>query len=447
MVPLVLAAAVTTLPLASAQAKVKCSHTTQYREWQCRYSPHPGQWSWQEIEVGRDELFCSGGTSQTGTVTECTSSTVSLCGTTSTTRCDPIPANECPRPTDPCEGHVPPADRRGWVLADGLSWIATPPAAHSYNSSGAQNEVHRVDEGQYLVRFPNLAGADGNIQVVAYGESNHRCKVTHWSGVPGKDGPGEVVAGVRCHRPNGTPVSTPFVVNFIATDDLWLPHAELAYTSFSPFQEETSPDFLWSTQGTLPVVTRVDTGYYTVRLEGHHHEDPSVIVTAMGGDPSFCQHLYTDVDAGGTTVGVFCFDGGGRLVDTAFTSRIEWREPPGLSLAGYLLADEPANPSYAPDTQYNATGATNMASRSATGRFSAVYPKLAGRTSILNEATDTVMVTARALGPLYCKVAKWSASEGDIVAETRCFNFAGDAADSSYDQVYLSYRPADVIGP
>ncbi len=63
----------------------------------------------------------------------------------------------------------------------------------------------RSSAGVYLVKYPSL-GADGDVQVTAYGGGAAYCKVASWSvfGV-----------GVRCFSPGGAPADSQYTVTLL----------------------------------------------------------------------------------------------------------------------------------------------------------------------------------------------------------------------------------------
>ena len=55
-----------------------------------------------------------------------------------------------------------------------------PSRSYQANSSGATNQIQRLDTGTYLVKLPNLGRRAGHVQVTAYGSGPERCKVISW---------------------------------------------------------------------------------------------------------------------------------------------------------------------------------------------------------------------------------------------------------------------------
>jgi hypothetical protein len=279
---------------------------------------------------------------------------------------------------------------------------------------------------------------------VAYGTNANRCTVRDWKGSP------DLRVYVSCHTPAGVPANTPFLVYFLATDDTAASAREIAYARYDHDSPPVPPDpaFQWNSNGPLPVTTRLEAGSYTVRFRNLMHASGAAVVTALGSGPEFCQVLSTGIyTAGaetGTEVRVWCFDSGGRLADSSFTLRYEWRAVvAGAPRSdGYAYANQSTAASYTPSPQFNSTGAVDAAARLDTGRYEIFYPGLADPTAPPVACgswwTSTVLLSARTLGPSYCKVVSWAGSIAETTVKAQCFNYAGAPGDRTYQEMYLT---------
>ncbi len=73
---------------------------------------------------------------------------------------------------------------------------------YQYNPSGAAPTSTRTALGRYTVNFPNLSSANsGNVQVTAWGDTTHSCKVINWE---------KAAVNVRCHTTAGADVDSAF---------------------------------------------------------------------------------------------------------------------------------------------------------------------------------------------------------------------------------------------
>jgi len=94
----------------------------------------------------------------------------------------------------------------------GYAWAYQPSTAsyaltgaYLFNDAGSGATISRSAVGTYVVTFPSL-GADGDVQVTAYGAGSSYCKVTNWS-------PAGV--GVRCFSPGGSPADSYYTVTIM----------------------------------------------------------------------------------------------------------------------------------------------------------------------------------------------------------------------------------------
>jgi hypothetical protein len=436
---------------AEAGAAPPCGGTVDYFDWACRYRPGRG-WLWELETVGARNCVCGSGCFLSGHTTSCLASNLTeSCGGTS---CEDNAYETCDLPTpDPatCTGPGVPADREGWARHDGTPGLYAPNPRYSYNSRSYANQINNPATGHFRVWFPGLGGGDGNVQVVAYGAGPNRCQVENWSGMP------DLRVDVSCHTPAGVPVNTRFLAYFLATDDTAASTREIAYARYEWPPAPSDPAFQWNSNGPLPVTTRLEAGSYAVRFRNLMHPDGAAAVTAVDGGPRFCQVLssaiYTAGADTGTEVRVWCFDTTGRLADSGFSLRYEWRRFVAGSPAreGYAYANHSTSGSYTPTSQFNSTGALNAAARLDTGTYELVYPgvpypdwpPLPGT----NYGTSTVLVSARTLGPSYCKVASWTGSTDETTVKVLCFNASGALGDRTYQQVYLTRYPQIVPQP
>jgi hypothetical protein len=428
----------------AAWAAIHCGGYRDFFDWECRFTPRHG-WNWRPVQVGQETCECGADSCvlENGYATNYWNFYFTQeCGgghSCSNQQHPTLP------PSDPCTGPVPPADREGFVIYDGKSDRYTPDERSSYNSTGGKNEINRTLQGVYSVTFPGLGGLDGNVQVDAYGSRNERCKISEWSGMP------DLSVRVVCEAPGVGLVDTPFLAYFFATDDLATSTREIGHARFDfpvdPGQSPVDPVFQWNSKGVLPITTQVATGSYLVRFPNVVHADAAAIVTALGAGPDFCQVLSTAVSSSGgqsgTNVGVQCFDENGRLDDSGFTLRLEWQRASGSKVGeGYAYANQPGSTvSYPPAGQFNSTGATNIAARSATGTYSMTYPNLPPPPFTPPGPYDpasTVLMSARGGVPAYCKVSSWIASGSGTKVNGMCFDFSGKEMNSGYQLVYLT---------
>lgn len=95
---------------------------------------------------------------------------------------------------------------------------------------------------------------------------------------------------------------------------------------------------------------------------------------------------------------------------------------------GYLWANDGTSASYTPSTWYqrNSAGASNTIERTGTGAYTVHFTKLGIYWG------GTVDVTAYGSGSEACKVANWGPTLSDMKVNVRCFDAAGNPADTQF---------------
>ncbi len=146
----------------------------------------------------------------------------------------------------------------------------TPSLAYQYNSTGHDNSVTRLGTGWYSVRFP-LLGPLGTALVTAHGGTSDRCKISHWTGVPGPYlNTTDTVLYVRCYTRTGSPVNSRFTASYTHPDTGEVPRAAHLWNDqpSAPLNTEYTPSltYQYNSEGDTNTITRVGTGAYLVRL-------------------------------------------------------------------------------------------------------------------------------------------------------------------------------------
>jgi subtilisin len=106
---------------------------------------------------------------------------------------------------------------------------------------------------------------------------------------------------------------------------------------------------------------------------------------------------------------------------------------------GFVWANEPTNPSYQPDSNYqaNSTGATNDITREGVGTYRVRMPGLGG----LEQATfqvggGNIVVNAYGSASHRCKVEGWSGGFTELNARVLCHTTAGAPVDTTFTMLY-----------
>jgi hypothetical protein len=170
----------------------------------------------------------------------------------------------------------------------------------------------------------------------------------------------------------------------------------------------------------------------------------TVHVTAYGNGSEWCsarRWLPTPSTLDGDLqVEVLCFTAAGTPVDTQFAAMFVRTFTYAQPRFGYVTADQPSTPSYAPSAAYSYNGkgasSTNTITRSATGRYRVRFPGLGGTTSA------AVQVTAWGAGAESCRATGWQASADglDELVDVACHSAAGARIDAPFT---LSFHERD----
>jgi hypothetical protein len=314
----------------------------------------------------------------------------------------------------------------GYVWAhDGSAPNYVPSPAYQFNSKGFTNTIDRLGTGSYLVKFPGLGVSGGMAHVTAYGSSGESCKVQSW--VP--SGTLQRV-WVRCFDSGGRPIDTRFAASFVRSvagtgrlAHLWADQA--SSPSYTP-----SPTYQFNSTGSLNTIVRSGVGVYNAILTDLADTGGNVKVTAYGTGSETCKVQGWGPSGANIRAVVRCFSTTGAPVDTRFT--LTYAKSLGITgipgtKAGYVLADQPASPSYTPlaSHQFNFLGGSNTVSRSAVGQYTVNMPSLAA-------ISGNVQVNSVGINSRECKVAYWVPSGPDLSIGVRCFTTGGAPADSKF---------------
>jgi hypothetical protein len=334
-----------------------------------------------------------------------------------------------------------------FVWASDDSADHTPPSAYSFNSSGLTNRIVRTGTGTYRVELPGVAGFGGNAQVVAYGSTSDRCKVTSWGTSARFDG---VEVHVACHTAGGAAIDSRFVASYHRASSrdrgayIWAGQPTTA--SYTP----TGPSN-WSAAGSgvRNTVTRYETGAYYVRLPDQNplHEAGNALVTAYGPGSSHCW-VSTVVPYADVLVRVMCADSNGALTDSAFSLSYSLASVPaphnwggyvqGTTRSSALVLPDPERSYSASEHRLAGIGAVAgqpRLKRNGTGSYTVVYPHMpyANKTSAFVTATS-----GHAARFAYCKIRSWGSHvDGGAAVNVACFNAAGQPSDAMFSQRYL----------
>lgn len=352
---------------------------------------------------------------------------LSLSAALSTLACGP--AEPAPGDEDVAAAARPltPGNAFCFVWADGTS---PPPAGYRYCSTGGAISYSSLGVGISQVSLGGIAGPGGVAHVSAYGSTDIRCKVEGWGGTP-------LTVTVRCHKANGLPASSPYVLWFegrsgtstIPAAYLWADQPSAA--SYTP-----SITYQYNSAGVLNTVQRIGPGNYSAILPSlGAGAGGSVRVTAYGTGAEHCKVGGWVASGTGQAVNVRCFNGA-QPVDARFTLTYT-RNNVFKRTEGQVWADQPTAPGcYTPDPYYqsNTYSRVNSACNTgAAGSHYVLYPEL-----FASGARSSALVTAYGSGPEYCKVQSWYDAGRNAQVNLRCFDAAGLPVSTRFTQAYVN---------
>lgn len=186
----------------------------------------------------------------------------------------------------------------------------TPPAAYSYDSTGAPITVYRSAAGHYQVDLGAFKAdspgpwADGYLRVTPYGAAARHCQVTDpvFAADPS-------LIEVNCYDDFGLAVDTRFTLTYARkVPALGGSGARMSATvdlsGFAPVMRGWTNSF-----GGAPTATVIAEGTYQIRIPGAGHPKGHAIASIMGTPPMYCTIQSWWQAAGDEYLLVSCFDG------------------------------------------------------------------------------------------------------------------------------------------
>jgi hypothetical protein len=340
------------------------------------------------------------------------------------------------------------------IDAGSVAWATVTQSSGVYsiddgNSRGSGTiSVSKLSTGSTVVTFLGMGSRffdtkKGNVQVVAVGNNDRRCKVVTWADGP-PTGPvdSDLVVQVVCHDKSGTKRDSAYNLLYARAstlskgDGAYVWANDSASSSYSP-----SSSYAWNATGGAVTAGRLGLGRYFVQFAGQGFTGGTVLVTAYGTGSEYCKIVTWGKGSPSSlqVVNVNCFDTGGNPVDTRYTlnysrGATSMDGQPG-GAGAHVWANDPSSSSYSPAPAYsytfesNSFNGVNKAGRSATGDYY-VRHYLFG--------SGTPHVTAYGTDANYCKVNNvTSIDNGDpntfyLRVKTLCFTPAGAAVDTLY---------------
>ncbi|MBX3250217.1 MAG: hypothetical protein KF901_23765 [Myxococcales bacterium] len=271
-------------------------------------------------------------------------------------------------------------------------------------------------------------GVAGNLQVNAYGSRGARCQIISRAFV-GDD----LVAKVRC-RVQELLIDSRFSIDFVRASSF---DDGVDYAYLEGGGPASVMRAYHSSMSAVGSVRRLGVGNYLVSFEGNIASAGTAAVTSIGSRGESCVVSgWWSIPGSGVSVGVRCFDIGGRGVaqpsDTLFSLRYQAARRTDVSVAlAYATADRSIESEYVPDDRvaYGGGGLVR-AFRYGVGSYAIDLPGVV--------ATRAVpVVTAVEDVAAACNPTGWLPSGHGTRVFVRCVNAAGSPMDTRYT---VSYR-------
>ncbi len=341
--------------------------------------------------------------------------------------------------------------------AHGFAWVTATGAVSStyaFNSEGGPVTAAVSGTGattQYTVSFGGLGGVGGNVQAVAYGTGNARCKVVGWGG----SWPGNLDATVRCHTPAGTGVASAFVVQYARKATMvdgtggfmWVHNPAAPPPCPATDYDLTTGLYSWNSTDGVNCFTRAGAGVYDVRFPGLGVFGGSFQVSAYGSTGEHCKVQYWGPAGTAQSARVLCFNPAGAAVDTRFAINFFGNgEVSAYDQGGYAWASDPASPLYTPPAPwaYNSgiidgwPGCAGWLGTIEAGKVGATAGRYFMRYEWLSPTGSAPHSTAYGAGASYCKLEGWFAWGSGAEVMTQCYAADGTKQDSTYVNTYAT---------
>jgi hypothetical protein len=327
--------------------------------------------------------------------------------------------------------YAAPVDRWGFALVDDPTvpaWTSLDPSFQATSPASPVVQGGRLGPGRFQVRFLGLGIASkGNVHVTAVNKKGNFCETVGWFVVAGPD---EIVE-LQCFAPGGVPADTAFTVLWTLNGTV-VPspagsYASVHYVAGSGVVER------FNSTGANVTATPVGTGIAQVVFEKvgvtgvGRTGNLQVTALSRSGAPRRCKVGGWDPSNTDIVANVYCFDAGGKLVDSDFTASYH-RERSVLTVLGppkflgYVWSNALA-PSIDPQTNFNYV-AGPYGANIVTHPFSDIEVVFAK----LHVDENHIQVTASGADPNYCDITKpWLVSSStDIIVHAICFDPAGN---------------------
>lgn len=317
-------------------------------------------------------------------------------------------------------------DKWGFAFVSKPAVPGVPDLAHQAGSWPAAFHVHTAPAavGRVIVRFPRIASKNGVVHVTAVNPAPVFCQAEKWA----TSGTSELVS-VRCYKPGGAPVFSPFTVLYTTSTKGPFP-AGRAY-GYVHYQPPAGIVATFNSVGAANTVTAGPPGTWIVKMPGLGSAGWAGNVQVTAADPSGaakCAIAGWQATPSAQRFLVRCYNGGTTPLKTGWSLSYQR----GRSIFGgqpklfaYTFNNKPLTPGpYAPTpppVNFNSLSGINTIRNG--GGFTLVqFPRV-------GVPQNTVQVSGYKTGPGFCDLltlwATIASTANVIVRDVQCFTAAG----------------------
>lgn len=343
----------------------------------------------------------------------------------------------------PVSGGIPlPEATAAWawmVVRDAAADVSRAPDRWSGNSTGATNSVNHITTGEYLLTFPGVQAASGNVLVSTLGPDPKICVAADWSNAGGSE-----LVDVRCFTRTGSPTNGTFIVNWIAASGVG---GRLAYGhNFSPTSNCGTPVEQYVSNGSTISTCPAADGVARWKIPGLGSERGTVQISALATraidveiTAGVCAAVrFSPRDNGDEWIDVKCWEPDGesqiyRAHDAWFMQGLGMKGVNRTAVA-YVFANRPGAASYTPSAafSYSSADGTNKVTREGVGRYEVKLPGMPrGGSAQVSAYIGTPTTALR-----HCVVSRIETASLPQRVGVRCFNKAGDLVDTKFTLAY-----------
>ena len=328
----------------------------------------------------------------------------------------------------------------GWAYQPNLGTYSSI-SGFEYNSNNSAVVFARSAIGVYSATFTGLATQQGqadNVQVVAYGNGDVRCKLAGWGAAAA-----DMRVDVLCFDHNGVAADAMYDVFLTGASALQGAFAFALAPSATAVRAFGAARTTYTANRAAVPFVRSATGQYLVTFPGLAAADGSPIsfqVTAVGAGSAYCLVAGFTNSGADVQLAVRCYGTGAVPADAQFSALMLGRGRSGAR-SGFLWADQEAaelNIAHQGKAAYtySSSGTSGAAvTHTGTGTYLVAWPNLArtaasDRETMLVTALGSTAAAPASVQAVSCSVVGWQI--GAIAVTVACRDASGALVDAQF---------------